>query len=707
MPRPTSNQVARVQLDTNQGNPGGLGVFQSLDVRAPAPKSAQLAQGLADVLGVAIPMANDAIERRSETETSGGIRDASFGKIDDERLKRGLAYRTGVEHVEVKKALYGAQAEWQESYGQMDKTLPADEVARRFDGFMKERLGEIAQRDPKLAAKMAPTFLHSMQELVVSHQAQLTKQHIVEAELVMQQGIADSLTRGVPVDFASEVTPLFQLTGDFEAAVNAGIEAVGQKAVELGRPDLIKQLPTTIALGSGESIVNGDFSPAQRLRIEEFRKAADAKWVQNHHVERTVAKSGIEKNWLDLLGSGQIVPWEQLEAQMKVPLEEHPLFTQDELMLYYRQNLAAQQAQDDSLMFGGLDNTRPYYMQQGMLDANGKVITKERIQNQTNREVEAVMQQIIQSSGGEVPAEVAMAIAAKSVTATHAYPYEPLKSTLENAPLDQPQVFANAANAYSELPVTQRAKYVTDPKRRADFETFLSRRDSVGAQRAVEEIATADPDLVEKNLQANRPAIRKAAEDIGSMRLSGKNWSPLGGDDVFVSDLVDSGYALRTIEQGIELRVGRHNMSPEAAREAATQDFMSTHMILETQRGYRALPRVPGTTDVLGEAVDWIERVLPSVGKQKSVEVPEGSYLVLDPTTRDNAVFVVRGPTGEVIAPGVLRFPAQNIERKFRETNPTGDWKQRQIESAKETRRRQLLDEQFAKPNPLMFNTRD
>jgi hypothetical protein len=178
---------------------------------------------------------------------------------------------------------------------------------------------------------------------------------------------------------------------------------------------------------------------------------------------------------------------------------------------------------------------------------------------------------------------------------------------------------------------------------------------------------------------------------------------------VFVSDLVDSAYASRVIAQGTELRVARSGMSAEAARAAAVKDFLQTHMIVPTQRGYRSLPRLQGVTDALGEGVDWIERQLPALGRQKGLEVPAGSYLATDPTSRDNATFIVLDPMGFPVAPGVLRFPAQNIERKFREVNPTGGWKKRQVESEAETQRRARLDEfERRNPvNPLLFNTRD
>jgi len=147
-------------------------------------------------------------------------------------------------------------------------------------------------------------------------------------------------------------------------------------------------------------------------------------------------------------------------------------------------------------------------------------------------------------------------------------------------------------------------------------------------------------------------------------------------------------------------------MPAEAARAAAVKDFTTTHMIVSTQRGYRPIPRLPGVTDTLGEGIDWIERLLPEVGRAKGLEVPQGSYLALDPSTRDNAVFIVLDPTGYPVAPGVLRFPAQSIERKFREVNPSGDWKRRQVESAAETERRayQQQIERFRPHNQHMLN---
>lgn len=686
MPRPTSQDLTRVNLQTNQAAAPDLGVFQSLNVQARSSRGAEMAQGLADVLGVATPIANDQIERLSEKRTTKGIADASLGRIDNEKLKRDIAYADGVEHVQTKQKIFSARAEWAEHYAQnVDKTIPTAEVARVYDDFMKERLGEVAETNPKMAAKMAPEYIEGMQQLVVGHQAQLTKQHIVLAENVMQQEIADAATRGVPVDFPELVRAHYQLTGDLVGSSTTAINAIGQIAVQQGKPELLSQLPTTITLDNGKSVVNADFTSEQRERISQFRQAADAQWVKNHYVERTVQKSGIEKGWLDTLSAGGTIPWADLEAQMKVPLEDHPLFTQDELISYYQRNLAAQEAQKDTVMFGGMSPDKPYYMQQGMLDADGKVITKERIQNQVNREVESTMQSIVESSGGEVPAPVAMAIAAREVTATEAYPYEPLVSTFINVPLDDKQTFANVADAYAELPITQRNKYVPDADRRALFERYIARRDAVGGKASVEELATADPELERRNLEANRATLTKIEAGIGDEYLE-RSFLPWN-DSVQVKELHNSPYAVRSISEGVRLRVARHGMAPDTAREAATKDFLQGHILTKTQHGYRAIPRVAGVTDLVGEGIDWIERQLPEVGKAKGVEIPKGSYLQFDPTSRDNAEMVVAGPDGMLIAPGVLRFPLHRIERTYRANRDTG-WQQLREESTREQQNR-------------------
>lgn len=690
MTRPTSHEFTRVALKTNESNAPNLGVFASLNVQAPMPKSAQMAQGLSDVLGVSMPFLEAHAEKKGEEDAARGISDASFGRIEDQRLKRNDQYRQGVESVESKKTIFDARSAWQEHYAEeVDKTLPAGEVAKQYDDFMRERLGEIAKTNPKLAAKMAPEYMHGMQELVVGHQTMLTKAHVADAEATMQAEAADAAMRESPLDFFNLIDDHYKLTGDKHAAYAAGINAVGQQAVSLGRPDLLDAIPTGVGAEGEESKLNDDFTAEDRQRIDQFREAAKAKHYENNKVERAKFKMMQEWQWNDMIRSGTPINDKVFFDYM----EEDGLWSEAELTGWREKFYGAQQARKDTLLFGGMNPTKPYYMQIGQLDANGEEITKDRVQGQTNRDVETSLLSL-QDTYPDAPKEVLLAKAAVSVTATQAFPYEPLKSTFQYAPLDDAQTFANVANAYAELPVTQRAAYVPDANRRADFEHYLARRDVLGAngsQKAVGEMQQIDPELFEQNVKANAKMLRESDEKIGGEYLQNAAFYEFGKDDVQVSDLKDAGYAQRLISEGTRLRVG-HGQPVEQARKNATKDFLSTHMLVRSKSGYRSIARIAGVTEALGEGIDWIEAHLPEIGKQRGVEVPEGSYLRYDFTSRDNAAFVVVDPDGMPL-PGLSRFLPQAIERKYRETHPQGDWRKVQETQLQERRRRKNFEE--------------
>lgn len=694
MSRPASHEITQIALRTNQGSPTNLGVFQSLNVRAVPDKAGQIALGLADVLGASMPLLEAHTEKNGEEDAARGVADSTYGKIDDKRLARNEQYKQGVESIESKKTIFAARAAWQQHYAEeVDKTLPAAEVAKQYDDFMRERLGSIAETNPKLAAKMAPEYIHGMQELVVGHQTMLTKQHISDAESTMQAEVIDASQRGATLDFFNLVDDHYKLTGDKNASYAAGINAIGQQAVELGRPDLLDVIPTGLgeAKEGEEPPLNPDFTAEDRQRIDQFREAAKAKHYELNKVERARFKMMQEWQWNDMIRSGTPVNNKVFFDY----LEEDGLWSEAELTSWRERFFQAQLSRKDQVLFNdGLDPGKPYYMQIGMLDVNGEKITKERVQAQTNRDVEASLQALVEQAPEGTPQEVLLAKAAVSVTATQAYPYEPLKNTFESAPLDDKQTFANVANAYAELPVTQRASYVPDANRRASFEQYIARRDVLGeqgAQKAVEEMQLIDNDLFEQNIKANSKALRQSEEQIGSEYLQNAAFYEFGRDDVQVSDLRDAGYAQRIIAEGMRLRVGR-GQPVEAARKNATKDFLSTHMLIKSKSGYRAIARISGVTDVLGEGIDWIEEHLPEIGNQKGVEVPEGSYLRYDFSSRDNATFVVVDPDGMPL-PGMSRFVPQAIERKYRELHPQGNWRQVRDKQLQEQRRRKNFGE--------------
>jgi hypothetical protein len=698
MSRSTSQQPTRVALKTNQGQPTGLGVFQSLNVQAAAPKSAQIAQGLADALSVVTETTPGIIERRAEAGAKRGIADATLGRIDNEKLKRDLGYQDGVETITSKQAIFTARAAWQTHYSEdVDKTLPAEEIARHYDEFMKGQLADTLQRNPKIISKMAGEYMRGMQETIVGHQQQLTAQHMQLANNVLQQEVIDD-----PSNFLLHVQDHVKLTGDMDKSIAAGIDALGIEAVRTGNPELLKAISLGLTADDGTQSDNPDFNSDHRAAIERYIEASTAAYLKNHSVERALAKSDAEKGWKDSLAAGIPIPWENLMGQLK---GEHPLFSQDEVMSYYGQNMALEEALKDHLAFDGLDPTVPFYMQQGKLDAAGKEITKERITRQVNRMVEATYQRI-SGADPEMSKAYAMARAAVLTTATEAYPYEPLKSTFDNVPLEDVQTFANVADAYAELPITQRAKYVTDPKRRADFETYLQRRDIIGDKAAVEEIATRDPELSEKRIGEYRREINETSEKVGGQLLQGANWNPFGDDDVHIDDLVDSTYAKRVITENTQIRMGRGSASIESARKGALEDFKATHMIVPTDKGYRTIPRVAGVTERFGAAVDWAEQNMQVTAEKLGYKgaLPVGFRLVFDPMSRDNAAMIVTDEDGMPVSPGVLRFSPQKLEAIYREKNPGGVWKG--IEASSEIQRRlhEKLDEwpEYQKKNPTL-----
>lgn len=703
MARPTTQQTTRVQLSANQGSAPSLRVYQSLNVQAAAPKSAQIAQGLADALGVITEVAPEVIERSAETNAKRGTSDATLGRVDNEALKQDLAYRDGVDAITSKQAIFQARALWQAHYAEeVDKTLPADEVARQYDEFMKNQLGETLQRNPRIISKMSGEYMRGMQETIVGHQAQLTAQHMQLANNVLQQEVIDD-----PSNFLLHVQDHVKLTGDTDKSIATGIDAVGIEAVRTGNPELLKAIPLGLIGDDGAQSDNPDFNSDHRAAIERYTEAATAAYLKNHSVARALAKSDVEKGWKDSLAAGIPIPWDDLMGQLK---GEHPLFSQDEVMGYYAQNKALEEALKDHLAFDGLDPTMPFYMQQGRLDATGKEITKERITRQVNRMVEATYQSIV-SADPDMPKAFAMSRAAVLTTATEAYPYEPLKSTFENVPLDDLQTFANVADAYAELPVTQRAKYVTDPNRRADFEMYLQRRDIVGDKVAVQELASRDPELAERAINSFRREINETPGKVGGALLQGSNWNPFGDDDVTIDSLMDSAYAKRVVTENTQIRIGRGAASVESARKGAIEDFKATHMIVPTDKGYRTIPRVAGVTERFGLAVDWAEQNMATTASKLGHKgtLPEGYRLVFDPMSRDNAAMIVVDEDGMPVSPGVLRFSPQRLEAIYREKNPNGVWKGVEAQSLLETQRRAKLDE-FDRNNPnqpWMFNARD
>jgi hypothetical protein len=708
MSRPTSTDITQIQLHTNQSAAPDLGVFQSLNVQAAAPKSALMAQGLADVLGVAMKIAEPMIERKSKKNAEQGIADATMGEVDVSRVKRSTTYAQGVEHIETKKAIFGARAAWQKHYADnVDKRLPAAAVAQEYDTFMKTQLGDLAATNPKAAAKMAPEYMRGMQELVVGHQAQLTKSHMEDATAVMQQDAADAIERGEPIEFMTLISGEHALTGDLGGAIDHGIAAVGGRAVELGRPDLLDAIPMNLEEDDGSKSKNPDFTPAHRKVIEQYRLAADAKRLDNKKVEMGLAKSEIERGWRDSIAAGIPIPWDTLMAEQK---REDPFFSQDEVMSYYGMNLALENTLKDTAEFDPIDNLHagiPFYRQEGMVDRQGEVITAERIYRVVDRQVENLAAQLKGQLPDDYPPEQLMAQAATRTTGTDAYPYRPLKATLENVPVEDTQAFLNAAKAFADLPVSQRAKYVADAGRRADFMRVVTRLQSdPDGKAAMAELQTQDPELAAQNIAKHRRGLNEEASKVGKVYLR-DTISPFAENDVQVSELVNSLYAQRRINEITELNVGRSNMEPAKARELAVTDFLSTHMLVTSESGVRAFPRVANVTEKFPKAIDWLERNLTAVGKIKGVVVPPGSYLSFDPTNRTDNHMIVMSPQGMPLRPDVLRFRPQDVEQKYLKTAPDANWSDAQRKAAEETKRRAALDAfNKANPNPDLFNTR-
>ena len=682
--RPVTQDVTQIALNTNQGNPQNLGVFQSLDVRAPNSKSGEMAQGLADVLGVAMPFANKWIADESERETQQGIGDATVGKIDPEKARRGIAYKAGVENVETKKMIFGARAAWQAEYAEnVDKTLPAAEVAKLYDDFMKEHLGEIAKTNPKMAAKMAPEYLHGMQELVVNHQNQLTKQHIAEADAVMEQEVVDAIGRGDVINFMELIENRVALTGDWEGSRTLGIRAIGEQAIASGRPELMESIPTGITREDGSESVSEDFTAEQRALVSSFREAALAKKLANERFVRGLVKAELLTDWDRRIEAG--VPPSDAEIMAQWDDAENPLFKDiDELIPWMtRSNAARLKIGDAALVNGGFDPNTPYYWQIGSKDTNGKEITKERVQEQVNRDVETQIG-VERQLDPDASDTVIMARAATKVTATQAFPWENLKSVFTYAPLSDPQAFANAAETFAAIPPEQRATYVPDENRRADLEAYLNRRDTKGqgkGNEAIDELVTVDSDLVKKNLQANRKGLSDADEKIPALVLQDGFWN-----DIEVNELFDSTYAQRIIGESTRLRVGR-GQNIEEAQQGALKDFTNTHMIIDSGGTKRSIKRIPGVTAKVGEAISWVEDHLDSIGKSKGVEIPPGSRLQRDFMSRDDTTFIVIDPTGYPVSPRLLRFPAAQMERTYVTQHPQGNWSER-LKKSKEAQER-------------------
>jgi hypothetical protein len=674
MARPVEQKISTIALKTNEGNAPKVGVFQSLDVRA-SSKNADLANGLKDILGVGMTLGAEHIKQRSETEATQGIADASLGRIDDERLKKGLAYRAGIETVTAKRTVLEAKSAWDQHYAEnIDKRMPTEDVAREYDSFMKERLGAVAEGNAKFAAKMAPEYMRGMQELVVGHQSRLTKQFLDEAVLVAQAEMADRAAAGLPIEAEAHVNTIYGISGDAKLGTDTVVQTIGVLAMTTGNVKVLDEIPIFYEDGDGKKH-SIQYSPEQRARIEQFREAADRKRLENLGVERIAQKMGIEKRWMDMQAAGLPVPWEELTAQNV----EDSVFGQNELMAYYAKNLALENANRDATQLGTVREGVPYYNQVGMVDDFGKKITQERVQDHFNRSVEARLAALQEQMPEADPIQL-MAIAATAESAQHSMAYEPLKSAFMNAPLSDPQAFIKYGHIYAEqIPPHMRATFVPDKDRRMLFAEYQRRKDSMGAQKAAEvvaQMAQGDPDVMDENVRAARPGIDKAARDIDKLFLRDTAWFWQDAD-VQMKEVVNKNYASARLKATAVDIARRTGVDGEIAVKMASEELMSTHMLVQSGKGFRLFPLIEGVSMDIGQAVEWLEaEALPKLAASRGINVPQGSYLSFDPSNHGNKQLVVIGPDLYPIRPDELRFDPRTLEQEYAKFKTTDAYRE-------------------------------
>lgn len=216
----------------------GLQVTQSLDVRAGKPGGAQLADTVAGLLGIAQPIVQNQLEKKSKESAAQGQADAAIGRVDAKRQAENYFYDRGVKRTESVLAATNFLNDFDAFYEtEFDKSQGEDQLLGELNQRAQAALAPFMS-DPEMASDVAGIILPAAQKRAAEHRAFLTEQHKERTVTAQSALIERNLKDGVVTDIEAVMQPLRAEFGN-SAASEQLVTIVGGIAQKLGRPELI------------------------------------------------------------------------------------------------------------------------------------------------------------------------------------------------------------------------------------------------------------------------------------------------------------------------------------------------------------------------------------------------------------------------------------------------------------------------------------
>lgn len=630
MARPTVERLnRRPGFGLQQGGTERLTVAASLSsVPGPNLGAQRLLEALGRGAGLLQNKLVDDAAKRTTQEVQQGQLDSMLGAVDEERRQKVEAYASGVYRKEIERQTREALANWEVEKQRLglEDADPGTLVAAQ-DEYMREQLGDLAD-DPEAAAVIGAIYGPALNQAYVQQADKLAR---AQQERNQETALGNAMGRMKDgtwdyEEFVSEHSSILPRSTVVEIAVTAAV----QFANNPDNPDenLIDQLlPDKITLDDGQVVDGPRHSGRFKEFIERGKAAAKAARLEKASVERAVLKSNMEKEWID---NPLSFDYATLVRELRRP---DPLFSQPELISYYKAALAAEErqlTQADLLDFALAYPDIRLRTLRGALGPDGDPISDEEIQETIDRLVEREV-----ALTGRPVEEVASAY-----TRREGYVYRPVANDLRRIPPTDAELWPKAVEQYFRLEPAIRELYVPDDEKRALFErSYALMSSNVPREQIGELLGKMDPNILKRNMDTFRQKWNKQRERIGKITVDGRGLLP----DIRVQDLANGPAIAAEIERRAEVRV-EMGADPTTAMSQATEEVLASYVLLPGPgRGkHLLLPRTEDVTDDFSRTVDWFYRNITSFFRDNNIDAdPKKVRLATVPGSDQNTILTL------------------------------------------------------------------